>query len=731
MRKEFLIAMALGLSAAVALPVDAQQRSSSSRRTLTGQTAVANSNSGTAVQESSDTPGAPQMGGRGMGGAPGPGRQNQNPNAFRAAQIIMFQNEAQTAALSEDGKLDIAQFRSEFVRLLKEADTNMDGVLNEDELQALSQKMMENMRERFQNDGRQRGPGFGRGGDLFNEFRNDRGLIDISKVDDSPMPDQFKEQIKQRMTAADSNGDGFLDDEELRALQENTMERMWNGGPGMDRPGKGGPGMGGQGGNESNDSQRGFGRRNSFSYAPEDATYALDETAVVRAQEVQDNVSRAGNRSQRFPGGQDGPGMGGQNGPGQGVPGMGRPGMGGFGGGAFMGGFGRGGSNVVQKAAINAMNDDGELNIAEFDKELGKLLSDADNEDDGVLDALEQIDAFGRPLVQVDGRGPQGDVQQGGRRGPQTGGQPGRQVGQGRGGAEIDELMRARLLPTPDPDLFVAVPANESFKFAKPFAKSGTAEKVAIERDYAIGKYEVRNREYKEFVDATNRVALPTSWVDGTYPKGMKNCPVVDVTVKDAEDYCEWLSQKYEGWTFRLPTEAEFENAAAGPQKLLFPWGRTSEFSYSKGELTAECQYNAMVVADFIKDDATITVGDTDAEVAKIVTISNRGVLTKGWRDSTTKTGFTYSKEFAEKSKTGGYVAPVYKFQNNRSPYGCVGMAGNAAEWTSTVVDGKNVVRGGSWYSSAEECSATYRGESQDPTRRTPIVGFRVVAEQI
>ena len=93
--------------------------------------------------------------------------------------------------------------------------------------------------------------------------------------------------------------------------------------------------------------------------------------------------------------------------------------------------------------------------------------------------------------------------------------------------------------------------------------------------------------------------------------------------------------------------------------------------------------------------------------------------------------GIHFSQEFAANSKVGGYLVPVYQFQDNRSPYGCVGMAGNAAEWTSTVVDGKNVVRGGSWYSSAEECSATYRGDSQDPSRGVPTVGFRVVAERI
>ena len=694
-------------------------------------------------------------GGPGGFGAPGGGF---NPNAMRAMAISMLLRQVTTEAQTEDGKLDIVKFRTEYVKLLKESDANKDGVLNEEELQALQTKARESMGMggpggpgggpgfggRPGGFGGFGGPGNGQMPDFFASARTEDGKVDLSKLEDGPM--------KQGLQEADANDDGFIDEDEMNALQERMRERFRNGGGPGGRP----DGLGAPGGERGEGAPGRRDRRGNRGASVTNTNNLFVENEgsdiIVRGQEGDQGRSRPegggpGGRTGRFggPGGMGGfgggPGFGGRPG------GFGGPG-GGFGG--FGGGFGRS-SNAVQTAATKAMKEDGSLVIADFDKELEKRLLDADNEDDGLLDTLEQMDAFGMPLVFVPGAQPgrtgEGGANPRGERSEADGGRPerggdarngGGRENRGRGERNggpgsftppDENVMRAMAIPTPDSSLFVGVASNPTFKFAKPFKEGQTAEKIEIAQDYALGKYEVRNREYKEFVDATKREKLPLSWENGSYPKGTKNCPVVGITVQDANDYCEWLATQYEGWTFRLPTEAEFENAATGPKKQLYPWGTSSGFAFAKNELTANCQYNAAVIADYISKDASVTIDGKEIKVDKIAKISNKGVLSKeGWRDSKAKSGFTYSDEFKAKSKVDGFLAPVYKFPGNRSPYGCIGMAGNAAEWTSTEIDGKNVARGGSWYSGADQCAATYRGESYAPDKGQPFIGFRVVA---
>ncbi|MCW8908600.1 MAG: SUMF1/EgtB/PvdO family nonheme iron enzyme [Sedimenticola sp.] len=193
---------------------------------------------------------------------------------------------------------------------------------------------------------------------------------------------------------------------------------------------------------------------------------------------------------------------------------------------------------------------------------------------------------------------------------------------------------------------------------------------------FSIGRYEVTFRDYELFAAATGR-RLPDDlgW-------GQGNRPVINVSWEDASAYAEWLSAET-GRRYRLPSEAEWEYAAAAGTDTPYWWG------FDLGSDRANC--------------------------------------------------FNCGSQW-----DGVSTAPVGRFEAN--PFGLHNTAGNVMEWVSDCYhntytgapsDGSSwqeaecserVVRGGAFNKPGESLRVTRRNR-HGPDARLFVLGFRVVRE--
>lgn len=234
---------------------------------------------------------------------------------------------------------------------------------------------------------------------------------------------------------------------------------------------------------------------------------------------------------------------------------------------------------------------------------------------------------------------------------------------------------------------------------------------------YFISPFEVTNAEFKEFIDDPAGYKNDTNWTEGGKQWKAKNRsnatalltpsdadfkrfgqldqPVVQVNWFEANAFCHWLTQKIGGgrWIYGLPSEAEWEKAARGPDN----------FDYGLG----------------------MNISDDQVKLYNWKKNPGAEVTVVGWEES------------------------QRKYRPNR--YGLYHMSGNVTEWTQSIyrtynrqhpylddddrnhddTPGERVLRGGSWYTASIAVLYIPYRENFRPDVETPYLGFRIVARPI
>ena len=230
---------------------------------------------------------------------------------------------------------------------------------------------------------------------------------------------------------------------------------------------------------------------------------------------------------------------------------------------------------------------------------------------------------------------------------------------------------------------------------------SRPTHRVAL-HGYWIDQYEITNAQFAAFLnDQGNQIESGASWLsidnphsliklanDSFQPKeGFAEHPVIEVTWYGATAYCEWAGG-------RLPTEAEWEYAARGPESLIFPWGNTFDLT-------------------------RLNFCDTNCE--------------KFWKTEDYDTG--YSDGFP-------MTAPVGSYPDGASWCGSMDMAGNVWEWVADWMGPYNifpqtdptgpesgtikVIKGGAWCNAPTVFVSSYRW-NYAPLGSGFNLGFRCV----
>jgi formylglycine-generating enzyme required for sulfatase activity len=235
-----------------------------------------------------------------------------------------------------------------------------------------------------------------------------------------------------------------------------------------------------------------------------------------------------------------------------------------------------------------------------------------------------------------------------------------------------------------DGSVLVWVPAG-SFPMGTTHGETyGPVHSVVMTRGFFLGKHEVTWRQWNEFSDAASHPSAdPKINIHGERWEPTPNHPAYFVRHPSAVAYATWAR-------LRLPTEAEWEYAARGPEGRTYPWG----------------------------DEPDSTRGNFGRWV------------------------FSSPAGQDNRDASDGHLwpAPVGAYPQGASPFGALDMEGNVSEWVDGSVspysgeprvdpvsrDGANLAsRGGSW---AGHISVSFSGRRGwgSPSRRRHTNGVRI-----
>jgi len=207
-------------------------------------------------------------------------------------------------------------------------------------------------------------------------------------------------------------------------------------------------------------------------------------------------------------------------------------------------------------------------------------------------------------------------------------------------------------------------------------------------------KHEVTVGQYAKFVEATGHEA-PGFWDE---QKGKADLPVVGVSWDGAAAYCTWAGGS-------LPTEAQWEYAARGPEARLYAWGNDWD--------RTKCNSAEYHAGKALNTDAACLAWVVGLGTTESALLANRRAV------GSFPSGVSWSGALDMAGSAWEWCRDWYE----EGFYGTGGATARNPECTNKD-SSTRVQRGGCWNDRAFSCRATLRNRYL-PECRSLIDGFR------